>query len=386
MANIVGSYDPIFYANETLLKLYNVLGVGGRVYRGYDMERRAVNKGSVIEIKTPGSFTAQDAPGPPEDVVTDTTQITINFWKEVRFAVPHDELAFTGEIFIQQHIQEAAYEIARVIDTSVRDLYLDIPYVYGYDNTAVAQSTILQPRKILRDNAVDIDMPGMFHFMVDSDLEAQLLEKDWMSSVNNAGDAATAPLMRGTLGTRFNTEMFATQHVPEFTPGSGSGGGDVAGTAAATAVNSTTLTINAMTDTQEFKKGDNFVIAGDTTRYVLTADATVSGTALAASIFPKLATATTGGEVVTFTDYTNTNTRANSIMFHEHAFAIAFAQLPAPSAGANSFTAVDPQSGISLRAFRGFNLQQSREEMVVDALWGVKTLNPKLAVRAYPTN
>jgi len=386
MANTISPYNPIFYAMESLRHLRNVLGMAARVHRGYDLERRAVNLGDTIQIRKPGTFTAQSAPGSVVDLTPSSINIVIDQFKEVRFAVPHNELAITGESVIQDHIAPAAYALGLAIDTSLRDLYLDIPYVHGYASANIDEDEILLPRKILRDNAVDIDEPGRFHYMIDSQMEASMLKAPFWSSQNNAGAAATGPLMRGTLGTRFNTEVFSSQQVPTFTPGTGSGGGDVAGTAPDTAAGATTMVVAAMTDTQAFKKGDNFAIAGDTTRYVLTADATVATTSLTITFSPPLAVATTGDPVVTFTDYVDTAGRLNSLMFHEHSMAIAFANLPGPSVAANSFTAVDPQSGMSVRAWRYLDGALSREVMVLDVFYGVKVLNEKMAVRVYPTS
>ena len=59
MANTLGNYNPIFYANEALIWLQKALGMASRVHLGYDAERRSVSQGQTISIRRPGSFTAQ---------------------------------------------------------------------------------------------------------------------------------------------------------------------------------------------------------------------------------------------------------------------------------------------------------------------------------------
>ena len=41
MSNQIGAYNPTFMAQEALWRLENALGMGARVYMGYDEERQS---------------------------------------------------------------------------------------------------------------------------------------------------------------------------------------------------------------------------------------------------------------------------------------------------------------------------------------------------------
>ena len=66
MSNTLSVYDPLFYAQEALIQLEKALGMAGRVYRGYD--KNPQQKGSVISITKPGTFTALAAPQAAQDL------------------------------------------------------------------------------------------------------------------------------------------------------------------------------------------------------------------------------------------------------------------------------------------------------------------------------
>lgn len=78
MANTPSVYDPIFYASEALIQLEKTLGMAIRVHRGYD--KAPQDKGSIISIRKPSTFTAQDAPGTTSDIEAGEEQIVLNKW------------------------------------------------------------------------------------------------------------------------------------------------------------------------------------------------------------------------------------------------------------------------------------------------------------------
>ena len=80
-SSVLGDYNPIFYANEALQHLEKALGMAARVHRGYDAERRSFGKGDTINIRTPQTFTVQNAPGTKEGLETETTSLVLNQWK-----------------------------------------------------------------------------------------------------------------------------------------------------------------------------------------------------------------------------------------------------------------------------------------------------------------
>src|SRR5687767_3894851 len=215
MANNTSLYDPIFYAQEGLLALERALGMAGRVYRGFD--RNTGDRGSVIQINTPGSFVAQDAPSTAQDITPSSTTMTLAYWKEVKFALTDKELTFTGERIIRDHIEPAARALALDVDTRLMGLLEDIPW--HIDVTAPAGvGDITAARKVLHQNGVPMD-PNDLMMVVDPQLESEFLALPAFSQAQGAGDTGVGTQITGNLGRKFGFNIFSTQQVPTHVAG-----------------------------------------------------------------------------------------------------------------------------------------------------------------------
>jgi len=384
MSNSLGYYDPLFYAQEALIQLEKALGMAGRVHRGYDKEPNQL--GGVIAIKTPSVFTATDVNtstgGTTQEVQTGQTQITLDKWKEVKFALTDKELSFTGEQIIADHIRPASYALADAIDQSLAGLYVDVPWVKTLTST-VAVSDILGVRQQQFDLAVPLADEMNMHFMIDGKAEADLLANAAFSQYQGAGATGVETQLRGYLGRRYGYEFFANQNTPNHT--TGTGGADMAGVASAALIGAKTMDISGLTSGGTIKKGDTFSIAGHTQHYVVTADITATGgTATGIAFEPGLEAATAGSEVVTVEIGNGAATKRQNLAFHRNAFALAMAPLSDMGSmlGARIATVTDPITGLSLRSRLFYDGDKSTVKVALDALWGVKTLNRNLAVRA----
>ncbi len=373
--NTLSIFDPNFYAQEALIALQNNLGMARRMYRGYD--KAPQQKGSVINIPIPSTFTAQDAPSSAQNIVASSKAITLNQWKETKFALTDKELTFTGEEIIAKHIQPAAYSIANAIDALCTGLTAKVGNYSDAAGATLAWADITGSRAVLRGLKAPIDEPGKMHFMVDGNSEASLLGlAQWnVQSTAPVGDQAQA---RGTLGTRLNTEFFVDQNTPSRTPGVSA---DATGALTAdAALGASSIQFDSVTSAGTFKSGDSFTIAGDTQRYVFTATNTASGGAVtAAAIFPPLKVAHTSGQVITI----NLKSAAyvSNCIFHENAFALAMAPLSTmgDGLGASIANVTDPNSGLSLRSRVYYLADSSEIRVAIDALFGVDVLDVNLA-------
>lgn len=379
MANTLGVYNPIFYAQEALIQLEKALGMGNRVYMAFDEERRSFGKGETVNVRRPSTFTAQDAPSSAQDLDTETVALTLANWREVKFKLTDKELAFTGERIINDHIRPAAYTLADDIDQKLAALYKDVPWYYSLNATPGSVVTdITQVRKVMFDNAVPVQDIGNLHFMVDGNMEANLLALSAFSQQQGAGDVGVNTQLRGSLGTKFGLEVFANQNTPTHTTGDLS---DTSGTVAGAHVKgATSLAVAALGLTEDIKAGDHFVIAGNTQRYAVTADVTTDGSGAATlAITPGLAAALSGGEVVTVFQHTG----VQDLAFHRNAFALVMAPLSeiGNELGANIATVQDPVTGLALRSRLYYVGNSSEVHVALDVLYGVKTLDPNLACR-----
>jgi hypothetical protein len=377
MANTLGYYNPEFYAQEALIQLEKALGMAGRVYRGYDEERRSFGKGEYINIRKPSTFSAANAPASAVDLATESVQIQLAYWREVKFALTDKELSFTSERIIEEHIRPQAYALADDIDQKLAALYVDIPWYYDLAATS-AVADLTGTRKILFDNNVPLYDVGNVHYMVNSAFEEGLLKLSAFSQQQGAGDVGINTQMRGSLGMKYGMEIFANQNVQSHTAGAmADGAGAIAANESAGA---TDITIDDLTDTQTVKAGDSFVITGDSQRYVFTEDGTVASNALTnIGIYPALVADAAENAVVTI----RTDSHAANLAFHRNAFALAMAPLSpmGNELGAKIATVTDPVTGLSLRSRIYYVGNSSAVHVALDVLYGVKTLDPNLACR-----
>jgi len=372
MANELSVYDPLFYASEAIIWLQKALGMAGRVHRGYDKSPQ--QKGSTISISRPSTFTALAAPQTAQAINAGEVQIVLDQWYEVKFALTDKELTYTTEKIVTDHIMPAAYAIADKIDQQLTALYKDIPWS-NTNSSPLAAADITANRRILNVNQAPTDFR---HLMLSPTQEEEALNLAAFSQQQGAGQQGVDTQMRGTLGMKYGFETFMNQNVQTHTTGvsaDATGALTVAGTKGDTAIS-----FDSVTSGGTFKKGDSFVIAGNSQRYVFTADFTATGGAKTdAPIFPALVQDYDNLSVVTITLLSG----EQGIGFHRNAFALAMAPLSEAGngVGASIATVTDPVTNLSLRARRFYVGDTSTNYISIDALWGIKTLDPNLACR-----
>jgi hypothetical protein len=374
LANTLSIFDPIFYANLALIQLEKALGMAGRVHRGYD--KNPQQKGSVIAIPIPSTFTAQDAPGSDENLVADSINITLSYWREVKFALSDKELTITTEEIITKHIRPMAYALADDIDQKLCLLYKDVPWYSGTAGaTPAAVSDITGARKVLFNNNVPL-VPGMVHLMIDGNAEEKFLQLAAFSQQQGAGDVGVNTQQTGSLGTKFGFEVFSNQNVKTHTKGTCST--TTLAVVGATAAGSSTLGVDAVAVTGTLVPGDVLQIAGDSQNYAVTTTSTAAGNAFASvGIFPKLKVAAGDNAVVTVV----LQNGVRNLAFHRNAFALAMAPLTdmASQLGAKVATVQDPITNLALRSRVWYVGDSSAVKVGLDVLYGVKTLDGNLA-------
>lgn len=375
MTNTLSVYDPIFYAQEALIQLEKALGMAGRVHRGHD--KAPQQKGATISIRRPGAFAALDAPSAAQDVDAGEVQIALSNWKEVKFGLTDRELAATGEVIISEHIRPAAVALADAIDQSLCVLYAEVPWFHDVAATA-GVADIVAVRRLMFDNKVPLRDPAMLHWMIDGDMEADFLNQSAFTQWQGSGEVGTQAQVSGSLGRRFGFNFFANQNVRSHAAGTLSG--TTPTLQGAHAKGATQVTLEDVTLTGTLKAGDTFVLAGNDQRYAVTADATAAGNAVTVGITPALAAAHDDGTQATV----SLDDHSASLAFHRNAFALAMAPLSelGNQLGARIATVTDPITGLALRSRLFYDGNNSKVFVALDALWGVKTLDPNLAVRA----
>jgi len=380
MGNSLGYYQPYFYANEALIQLEKALGMGVRVHRGFDEERRAFNKGEYINIRRPSTFAADDAPSTAQDLKTGSVQIQLAYWREVKFKLTDKELALSEETLIDEHIAPAAYALAYDVDTKLAALYKDIPW-YVDLNSTIAISDITNVYQVMFDNGVPMGNPNNLHYMMGGALQNGFQQLTAFNQYQGAGPTGVNTQLSGSLGIKFGMECFGNQNVQSHTAGTcADATGAINNSPGGYAAGATEIAINGVTDGGDWKVGDSFVIAGNTQRYAVTEAVTFTGGAGTVKFTPALVAAAAHGAVVTG----RVDTHVANMAFHRNAFALATAPLSTMGneLGAKIATVYNEKNGLSLRSRIYYVGNSSEVHVALDILYGVKTLDPNLACRA----
>lgn len=373
----LGNYNETFFAQEALIQLEKVMGMAGRVHRGYEPATQA--RGNVIQIRRPASFTATNAPANDSDVATESVSITLSEHKEVKFALTDKDLSLSAPQIITDHIRPAAVALADIIDQALAALYKDIPWVSAQTATP-ALADIAAIRKIMFDNKVPINDKANLSYMIDGATELAYLNA--LAAAGQQANTQDPSLREGSLGRLYGFDVWANQNTPVHTSGVAA---DATGTVdGVNAKGVKTILISGITAGATWKIGDTFSIAGHTTRYVMTADGTDADGAAATIVFePGLEIATAGAEVITI--LLTGAAKVQTLAFHRNAFALAMAPLSTlgNGRGADMAVATDPITGLSLRSRIFYMPDTSTLKVALDCLYGVKTLDRNLAVRGY---
>ena len=264
-------WDPYQYANTVIEELRKKLGLASAVYRGFD--KTPASKGSTIKISKPQSFSASDMPiSSGTDLEPGTVDLVVDKWKGVLIGMTDKELTFSREEVIQMHISPAAYALADAIDQSLAAKIKHVPWYYGAASTAAIKD-ITQIGKVLNDNNVP---DGMRFLALNNERVAGYQELAVFHQADTSADGGKTQ-RTGELGEKFGFRIFNNRNIPDHTAGA-----LVPGTAAQlnaeAAKGATQIVIKdsggVLTGT--VKEGDTLVIAGNTQRYAVTADATAA--------------------------------------------------------------------------------------------------------------
>ncbi len=386
MANTLGVYNPIFYANEALIHLRKNLGMAQRVYRAFDAERRSFGLGDTIKIRRPSTFSVENAPDTtPQDLVTETVTVTLDQWKEVKFKLTDKELAYTGDRIISDHIAPAAYALGDNIDQALADKTIRFPHAFAAaGDTTLAIADILTARKTMFDNQCPMNDLENLHLMVGGSGEADLLALSAFSQQQGAGDLGVNTQLTGSLGRKFGFEIFASQNVTGAVTTSAT---DLAGAidlVAGYPVGSTTIHLDGLAAAEAYEEGMVFTIAGDTQKYTLTADTTTASSEGDFNFEPGLKVAADDDDVVTFEAVAGqTSTIEVELAFHRNALALVTVPLPElpEELGAKVAVATDPVSGLSVRSRIYYVGLNSEVHVALDVLYGVQVLDHNMGVR-----
>lgn len=396
---------------EAMFQYKNNLVACRNVYR--DLEKRMAQKlGNQISIKKPfrSKSTEGRTLGKTAMIDNDVT-LVINRQRNVGLEFTIQDRTLSISAFSERYIQPAIGEIATNIDKSVLDVAAVGAYFHsGTVGTALSVTSVMYTKANVNNVAIPDDgkRVGMLNEIDAANISASV------STVFNeqmVGDS----IKKGYMGPLSGFEMNSTQLIPTHTVGAYSGtplsnGADQSGASIIT--DGWTPSVAGI-----LKQGDLITSAGvfeinpityeSTGRlqtFTVTADvasdgagnATIpisppindgtgtildgEGNAISDAAYQNVSAKVTDGSVISVLGDAGGIYRQN-FFWHKNAIGLAMVDLYLPESAVKATRVRDQDTGLSLSLTTDFNIVDHEEITRLDALWGVKMLNPELIFR-----
>jgi hypothetical protein len=410
MANTTLTADII--AKAAVAVLDNELVMAKKVFRGYEEDfSKKVNGyevGETISIRKPTDYTVRDgATANAQDSVEGKTTLTVDKRKGVDFKFTSQELTLDIKELTERCIKPAMVQLANQMDVDLHALYKDVPnWVGTAGQTIDAFSDFAKGPERLDENAAPQDARCSVLSPADH----------WALVGSQTGlftDTIVKPAYRsGNTGMIGNVDAYMTQNVATHTTGSRSGSTKIDGSITASTTtyasvkdtNQQTIHIDGLGGaTQTVKAGDVFTIEGvydvnpvtkaplaHLKMFTVVSDATAAGSETDLTITPALiwtgafknvdvqGVSDLNNQDVTFVGSASTNYRQNMV-FHKNAFSLVTVPLVSPPGAVD--VGRQTYKGTSVRVIPVYDGITDESMWRLDVLYGVKTVDPRLATR-----
>lgn len=388
--------------NESLRQLKNQLGFTKGVNRQYDdkFAKTGAKVGSVINIRKPVRFEVTDGAALNlQDVDDQSIPLTLDQRKHVGFQFSTQELTLSIDEFSDRYIKPAVTALANKVDLSGLAEYKNVWNAVGTPgSTPTTLKTYLQAMQKLDENGAPVD--DMRSIAINPAAQTEIV--DALKGLFHDSNEVKKQYRRGRMGTAIGADWMMCQNINTHTVGSyGANSPDVY------LAGQTGSTIN----TDGWESGASTVNEGDIVTFdgvyavnpqtrqstgqlmQFTVTATISDTtgSIALPISPA---------IVTSGPYQNvTNSPANdatvtvlgnagsvspvNLAYHRDAFVLGCADLELPGGVDMAARATDPESGLSIRLVRQYDINNDTMPCRLDILYGWKTVYSELACRIH---
>jgi hypothetical protein len=378
------------------------------VHRGHESDfGNAMNgyeAGETISIRRPADFTVRDgATASNQDVVEGKVSLTVDKQKGVDFGFTSKELTLNINELSERVIKPAMIQLANQVDRDVLNLYKQVPnWVGSTGQTVNSFADFAKAPERLDEFAVP--MEGRAAILSPADHWALLGSQTALYMQ----DVAKGAYRNGSLGSIGGVDTYMSQNVPTHITGS-----DVTTVTVNQALTTATTTYASVKDTMEqtitiaggnLNAGDVITIADvNAVNPVTKADlgfakqfTVVSYSSNTLVLYPALIWSGPFQNVAVTSGVTDLNTKAitaigaagatnrANLVFHRNAFALAMVPMIAPPGAPK----VSRQSykGTSVRLIPTYDGTNDRSNFRLDVLYGVKAIDPRLAVRLSGTS
>jgi len=389
-------------AKEAVRVLDNELVMAKKVFRGYeedfDMKPNGYEVGDTISIRKPTDFTIRTgATAAAQDVVEGKTTLVVDQRFGVDFKFTSQQLTLDIKELSERVVKPAMVQLANKIDTTIHGLYKFVPGWVGTPGNLVNSFADFAKAPNYLDNLA-----------VPSDQRCAVLCPDdhWAlvgSQTTLFNDTITKPAYRmGETGKIANIDLYMTQNVASHTTGA-----DLGGTVNA-AITASTITYAAVKDTMQqtittssvnLNPGDVITIADVFSVNPVTKVSTglpmqftvISYSSNSAVIYPAMIWSGAFQNIAVAAGVTDLNTKAitgvgtaattyrQNMVFHKNAFALVSVPLVSPPGAVD--VGRQTYKGTSVRVIPVYDGISDESLWRLDVLFGVKAVDPRLAVR-----
>lgn len=403
-------------AKEALAILKNNCVMANLVHRGteneFDKRVNGYTPGDTISIRRPTDFTVRDgASASIQDVVEGKTSITIDKQKGIDFRFTSQELTLKIEELSERVLKPAMEQLANQVDRDLMALYTNVPNLVGTPGQVInSYSDFAQGPKRLDNFAVPM---GSRNAVLSPDDHWDMLGSQTALYMQ---DVAKGAYRNASLGNIAGVETFMSQNVPTHTVGVATGTPLVNGGSQNVTYDSVkdTMTQSLVTDgwtnstTGILKAGDVFTIAGVFAvnpvtkvtlpflrQFTVMADAnsgastgpatlTIYPAIITSGAFQNCSAAPADNAAITVQTGTGGTGYRQNLTFHKNAFALAMVPMVSPPGAVD--VARQSYDGMSVRVIPYYDGSNDYSSYRLDILYGVKAIDPRLAVRVYGTS
>jgi hypothetical protein len=387
--------------NEALRVLTNNLTFTKRINRQYSDKFgiEGAKIGTTVNARKPPRYVGRTGQAISIEDATETqvpVTLTTQFGVDISFSSA--DLLLSIDDFSNRFIKPAIAVVANKIDFDGMQLSDTVANSVGTPGTVPnALLTYLLAGVALDNNATPMD--GDRSIVINPLMQATIVDN--LKGLFQSSNQIKEQYEKGKMGTSVGFDWYMDQNTNVHTVGP-LGGTPLVNGAAQTG---SSLVTDGWTAAAALRlnRGDVFTIAGvfgvnpqnrqstgALQQFVVTAD--VSSTAGGAATIPIFPAITTTGAFQTVTNSpadnaaitvvgaANTNT-PQGLAFHKDAFTMVSADLPLPRGVDMAARVSDPQTGLSIRMVRAYNISTDQFPCRLDILYGWKELYPELACR-----
>lgn len=393
MANSI--LTPTAVTREALRILHQKCSFVGSINRQYDdsFGKTGAKIGDSLKVRLPNKYTVTTgATLTTQDTTESSVTLQVATQKHVGLNFTSDDLTLDLDSFSKRVLDPAISVLAAAVEADAYSMYKNVYNMVDNDTAAFSFLNVMQARQRLQEELAPA-----------GDRYAQLSPAHNVKLINDVkglfhdGEAIKKQYREGMVGRTGGLDFYENTHVGKHTTGTAAkssgylvNGGSQTGA---------TLTVD--TGTTTFLVGDVITIAGvnrvhpetkvDTgilQQFVVTANSGTSATSLALS--PSIVTSGASQNVtgspadnaaITKVGAGASETLDTSMVYHQDAFTIAFADLIMPQGV--DFGAREVMDGIAMRIVRQYDINNDKFPCRVDVLYGYKALRPELACRIH---